>query len=222
MSDVEPGADLPLVHVSQPPDESLEGPPPVVVFLHGRGADERDLLPIAQFLPDDLHVLSARAPARLDPGYTWYDLDLSAGGLHESQPDPEGFRRSLDLIEEFVDAAVEAYELDPERVGLFGFSQGAIASLSALLERPDAYRWVVALNGYLAEAHEDQVGNAAGTPIFVGCGRRDQMIPAERAERAAERLGEAGADVTFRAYPVDHGTTPEELQDVAEWLDGRY
>lgn len=216
------GSDLPLVHVSRDPETPVEGRAPAVVFLHGRGADERDLLPIAQFLPDDLHVLSARGPDRLEPGYTWYELDLSEGGLHASQPDAEDFRRSLDSIHEFVAGAVEAYELDPDRIGLFGFSQGAIAALSALLERPGAYRWVVALNGYLAAAHEDRADNAAGKPVFVGCGSRDQLIPAERAERAAERLREAGADVTFEEYPVDHGTTPDELRDVSEWLEGRY
>lgn len=221
-TETESAADLPLAHVSQKPEATVDGPAPAVVFIHGRGADERDLLPIAQFLPEDLHVLSVRGPDRLEPGYTWYELDLSAGGLHQSQPDPEDFRRSLDLIHEFVDAAVERYGLDPDRIGLFGFSQGAIASLSALLERPESYRWVVALNGYLAAAHEEQAPNAADKPVFVGCGTRDQLIPAARAERAAERLREAGAAVTFREYPVAHGTTPDELRDVSEWLDGRY
>jgi len=222
MADAETRDDLPLACVSRDPGTAVDGPAPAVVFLHGRGADERDLLPIAQFLPDDLHVLSARAPDRLDPGYTWYELDLSAGDLHDSQPDAEDFRRSLDSVHEFVAAAVERFDLDPARVGLFGFSQGAVTSLSALLERPEAYRWVVALNGYLAGMHEDRVENAESTPVFVGCGERDQVIPAHRAERAADLLREAGADVTFDRYPVGHGTTPDELRDVSDWLDERY
>ena len=50
----------------------------------------------------------------------------------------------------------------------------------------------------------------------------DQVIPPERAERAAETLAEGGVDVRFERYGVGHGTTPEELSDVLEWLDGRY
>lgn len=217
--------DLPLEYVSRPPDAEgpdAEEPAPAVVLLHGRGADEEDLLPLAEFLPDALHVLSARAPDRLNPGYTWYELDLSAGSLHESQPDAGEFRRSLDLVHEFVEGAVERFDLDPDRVGLLGFSQGAITAISALLERPAAYRWVVALNGYLAAAHEDRAGNAEGKPVFVAAGERDQVIPARRAERAADRLREGGAEVTFRTYRVGHGTTPDEIRDVAEWLEGRY
>ena len=214
--------DLPLVHERRP--GSVESEAPAVVLIHGRGTNERDLLPIGAQLPEALDVLSVRAPQSMGGpnSYTWYDLDLSDGGLENSQPDPEGFRRSLDLVHEFVEAAVEAYGLDPERVGLLGFSQGAITSLSALLERPDAYRWVVALNGYLAAEHEEAVDSAEGKPVFVGCGAMDQVIPPKRAERAAELLEQGGADVRFERYGVGHGTTPEEITDVVQWLENRY
>jgi dienelactone hydrolase len=42
------------------------------------------------------------------------------------------------------------------------------------------------------------------------CGAHDQVIPPERAERAAETLDDAGAEVRFERYGVGHGTTPEE------------
>ncbi|PSQ15034.1 phospholipase [Halobacteriales archaeon QS_8_69_73] len=213
--------DLPLVHEHRPGTAASDAP--AVVLIHGRGTDERDLLPFGAQLPDELDVLGVRAPQSMGPdSYTWYDLDLSAGGLHASQPDPDGFRRSLDAVHEFVDGAVDAYDLDSDRVGLFGFSQGAITSLSALLERPEAYRWVVALNGYLAAEHADDVDAAAGTPVFVGCGAHDRVIPAERAERAADLLEEGGAEVRFEQYAVGHGTTPEEVTDVVTWVEERH
>ena len=195
-------ADLSLVHRSRP--WSVESDAPAVVLIHGRGANERDLLPIAAQLPAELHVLSVRAPDEMGGpnSYTWYDLDLSAGGLHASQPDPEGFRRSLDLLHEFVGEA--------------------ITSLAALLEQPDTYRWVVALNGYLAESHAAEAGNAAEKPIFIGCGSADQVIPPERVQNAAENLQAAGSEVRFETYNVGHGTTPTEVSDVVAWLEDRY
>jgi phospholipase/carboxylesterase len=212
---------LPLTYEHRPGDVSSDAP--AVVLLHGRGTNERDLLPIGARLPDDLDVLGVRAPESMamPDSYTWYELDL-ADGLHDSQPDPDGFRRSLDRLSEFVDGAVDAYDLDADRVGLLGFSQGAITALSALLERPDAFRWVVALNGYLADAHEDRVDAAAGKPVFVGCGTMDQVIPPERAERAADLLAGAGADVRVERYPVGHGTTAAEITDVVAWVEDRY
>ena len=119
--------DLPLVHEHRPGTAASDAPS--VVLIHGRGTDERDLLPLGAQLPDELDVLGVRAPRSMGPdSYTWYDLDLSAGGLHASQPGPEGFRRSLDAVHAFVDGAVDAYDLDSDRVGLLGFILPAVTT----------------------------------------------------------------------------------------------
>ncbi len=209
----------PLEHVYVAPDGDGTDAPAVVV-LHGRGADERDLLPIANELPEGLHVVSLRAPEPLQGGYTWYDLDLSGGGLHESQPDPEGFVRSMDLVVDSIDAAVEAYGIDGDRVGLLGFSQGAITSFSLLLEDPDRYAWVVGLHGYLPASHSELTPDGVvGTPVFVGAGSGDQVIPESRSRTAADRLEALGADVTYRSYSAGHGVAPDELADVVAFVE---
>lgn len=207
-------ADLPLHHVHVEPDEPTDR---LVVVLHGRGANEQDLLPVARELPP-AHVVSLRAPDAMGPGYTWYELDLSGGGLHQSQPDADEFRRSLDLVTESIAAAREAYGADS--VGLLGFSQGAITSLSLLLEDPARFDWVVALHGYLAESHADRVPDGlAEVPVFVGAGEADEVIPVSRSEAAAEALREAGAPVTYRTYPTGHGIGRDELADVVAFVE---
>ncbi|MFW6000492.1 MAG: alpha/beta hydrolase [Halorubrum sp.] len=215
--------DIPLEHVHVAPDEGSDGESaPAVFVLHGRGADEEDLLPVAAELPDELHVVSLRAPDRLQGGYTWYELDLSAGGLESSQPDAEDFRRSLDLIVESVEAAVDAYGLDADRLGLLGFSQGAITSLSLLLESPDRYAWVVALHGYLAASHADlDPEGIEGKPVFVGAGAGDRVIPESRTSAAVDRLDALGADVTSGSFPGGHGVGPQELAAVVEFVASR-
>ncbi len=152
-------------------------------------------------------------------GYTWYELDMSAGGLHQSQPEPEGFRRSLDLATASITAAVDAYDLDADRLGLLGFSQGAIMAFSMLLEAPERYAWVAGLHGYLAEVHADlEPAGLEGTPVFVGAGTADQLIPVRRAEAAATRLRELGCAVTFETYPAGHGVGQEELADLVAFV----
>lgn len=216
-------AELPLEHVAIEPEADHDGPSPAAFVLHGRGADERDLLPIAQKFPDALRVISLRAPDRLQGGYTWYELDLSGGGLHQSQPHAEEFRRSLDLVAESVETAIDTYDLDPDRLGLFGFSQGAITSLSLLLESPTRYAWIVASHGYLAESHASvEPDGIEGTPVFVGAGRNDRIIPAHRSEAAADRLDELGADVTFEAFDAPHGVGPEELRSIVEFVSTHF
>ena len=215
-------ADAPLDHKTISPPDDADGPHPAVFVFHGRGADETDLLPVAQRFPEELFVVSFRAPDRLRGGYTWYELDLSAGGLHQSQPEAAEFRRSLDLIDESIDAAVEAYDLDPDRLGLLGFSQGAISTFALLLEHPDRFAWAAGLHGYLPESHADLTPDSiAGTPVFVGAGQQDQIIPPARAENAAVRLSEVGCAVDSNTYDVGHGIGPDELEDLLAWLDDR-
>ena len=218
----EPSADLPLEHVTITPRTGIDGSSPAVFVLHGRGADEQDLLPIAQRLPDEVFVVSLRAPDRLMGGYTWYELDIPEAGLHESQPHTEEFRRSVDLVTESVEAATEAYGFDADRVGLMGFSQGAITSLSLLLESPTEYTWVVALHGYLAASHADRAPDGlSGKPVFVAGGESDEIIPASRAEAAADRLRELGCAVEGGTYESAHGVSPDELADLVAWIEAR-
>lgn len=212
--------ELPLEHVHVAPDAPTDGPAPAVFVLHGRGADEHDLLSIAEELPETYHIVSLRAPDRLQGGYTWYELDLSGGGLHQSQPDAADFERSRRLVSESIDAAVDAYGLDADRVGLFGFSQGAITSLSLVLDDPDRYSWIVALHGYLPESHSDLAPDGvADKPVFIAAGAADEIIPATRTEAAADRFEEIGAAVEYAVYDGGHGIGPAEHETVIEFVE---
>jgi len=214
--------ELPLEYAHIEPDTPSDGPAPAVFVLHGRGANEQDLLPIADELPNNLHIISLRAPDRLQGGYTWYELDLSAGGLQQSQPEPDDFARSLNLIADSVETAVEAFDLDADRLGLLGFSQGAITSMSLVLESPDDFEWIVALHGYLPASHRDlDPEGIAGKPMFIAAGSVDQIIPAARSEAAAERFEALGADVEYTVYDTAHGVSSEELADLVAFVEAQ-
>lgn len=183
-----------------------------MLVLHGYGADEHDLLESAEDLPDDLHVLGVRGPRDAgDGGYGWM----------ESGTDP--FGDSVALLAEFAELLPEAYEVSPDRIGAFGFSQGGKAALAALVEHPDLFRWAVSLNGFLPRAYDepDRLAAARERSVFVGVGADDTVISPRHGERTAERLADAGLDVTFREYPVGHRISPAAMADVAEWLGPR-
>lgn len=209
--------DLPLEYVYRPPRDDA-GEDALVVVLHGRGADETDLLPVTDHLPPT-HVLSLRAPDRLMGGYTWYELDMPDGDLHRSEPHAGDFRRSLDLVTEAVSAVDDA--LDVDTVGLLGFSQGSITSTALLVESPTSYDWVVGLHGYLAASHAEGDDDLDDTPVFLGAGRADQIIPESRVAAAAERLREMGAAVTYEAYDAGHGIAQAELRDVVTFVESQ-
>lgn len=210
---------LPLEHVYVEPDAGTEEPSPAVVVMHGRGADEHDLLPVVQQLPDELAAVSLRAPEPIDRGYRWYEIDASEG-FRSSQPNPEGYRRSLDLVSESVDLAVDEYELDADRIWLLGFSMGAMVAMGLLLEDPGRYAWLAGHHGYLPASHADLTPESIdGKPVFLAGGEADRIIPVSRVAAAAERFRELGADVTYDSYPTGHGIGDGELADLLAFVD---
>ncbi|MFC4549404.1 MULTISPECIES: alpha/beta hydrolase [Halorussus] len=203
--------EFPLSYVSRPPEEPTTDAP-AVLLLHGYGADEADLLSHADYLPSDLHVLSVRGPHPAGENeYAW----MASGR--------DLFGRSVELLGEFAERVPDAYDVDPHRVGLFGFSQGAKAALAALVTDPQLYRWAVAMNGYLPREYADRerVARARERSVFVGVGEDDAVISPDHGEDSADFLADAELDVTFRSYPVGHRIAAEAVDDVAEWLRSR-
>jgi phospholipase/carboxylesterase len=58
-----------------------------------------------------------------------------------------------------------------------------------------------------------------GTPVWLGAGRFDPIIPAANVERLAELLTSAGARLVMDWREAGHNLTPEEIPDTAKWLE---
>ncbi len=116
-----------------------------MLLLHGVGSHEGDLLGLAPHLDGRFFVVSARAPITLGPGsYAWFHVEFTPAGPVINPQEAESSRLALLRV---IGELVEAYALDPKRVFLAGFSQGAIMSLSVALTAPDKVAGVVAMSG---------------------------------------------------------------------------
>src|SRR5438477_5451261 len=111
-----------------------EGGTPRLILLHGRGADEADLMGLEGALDPRLTIVSARAPFRLGPGYAWYGMEQIGA------PDRNTLHASLEELWTFVSGLPSAYGIDPQRLYLLGFSQGAVMSAALALTVPDKVR----------------------------------------------------------------------------------
>jgi phospholipase/carboxylesterase len=192
---------------------------PLLVLLHGYGADEHDLFGLIPHLPEGIAVASVGAPLAPPwplPGRSWYPIEgldgRSAAGVTVAA---EAFLRWLDV------AATEA-----PSVALLGFSQGAAVSLQALRLDPERFGAVVALSGYATPG--DLPGDAVLTerrpPVFWGRGTHDDVIPPELIDHTAQWLP-THAELSGRVYTgLTHSISEEELGDVhrflTTWLDG--
>ncbi len=198
------------------------GPPdgPLLVLLHGRGSDERDLLPIGPLLHPDATTVSVRAPFDAapwgyGPGFAWYQF---LGGV---VPESTSFTQGQDALAQTI-AGLPAYLGRPEtRMVLGGFSQGGTSALALMMRNPGAVNGVMVFSGFLADHPSVEVTPARvrTTPIFWGHGTSDGAVPFADAERGWGQLRAAGAALETHAYPgMGHSISEVELRDAARWL----
>ena len=186
---------------------------PLLVLLHGYGADEHDLFGLTPYLPDGVAVASVAAPLSPPwpmPGRSWYAIEGLDGRNSESvTAAAEAFLRWLD------EAAADA-----PAVALLGFSQGAAVALQALRLRPDVYAFAINLSGYAAGGSlpGDAELAASRPPVFWGRGTHDEVIPAPLIAHTTTWLPEH-ATLSGRVYPgLAHAVSADELDDVVAFL----
>lgn len=196
---------------------------PAIIVLHGFGANEGDLIPVATAVSDTHKVVSLRAPIELSPGsYAWYHLEQT---LHGLRSDSESRIRSEALILEALPTIIEKEKLDTNRIVLLGFSQGA-AMCYALLSRGDItnvgvkIKGVAALSGYMPRdiIVPLRAQHLNGLPIFISHGEFDEVIPFIALDEAQSLLTKIGAMVTAEVYEIGHGVDQDVLSDLTRWF----
>jgi len=193
----------------------------LLVLHHGRGADERDLLALADILdpPRRLHVVTPQAPLSLpgSPGYHWYVVP------RVGYPDRETFASAYAELGAFHEELWRRTGLGPEQTVLGGFSMGAVMSYALGLgeDRPAA-AGILAFSGFIptVEGWQAQTESRLATRVFIAHGRRDPVIDVGFARAARDRLIGAGLDVSYHESDVGHQIDPRQLPSAVAWLDG--
>ncbi len=198
-------------------------PQSLVILLHGVGANGANLEPLGEalesFLPDAV-IVSPDAPHPFDGGAAgrqWFSVIGVTDG-----------NRARRIVEARADFdRVVALEVERagfggrlNRVALFGFSQGAILSLDALVDGRWPVAAVVAASGRAATPVGPKP--VSGTPVLIIHGERDDVISADEAGRARRLLEGAGFAVESHVYPgLGHSISPEGLQEAGSFLARR-
>jgi phospholipase/carboxylesterase len=211
---------LSLTHISRPPRQAGDGPAPALLLLHGVGSNEKDLISFASYLDPRLHVLSARAPYAMGPQqFGWYAVQWLANG--DFQINEEEARRSLNLLNTFLDEIVDTYNLDPQRLFLGGFSQGAIMSSAMLLTVPEKLAGIVAMSGRWPDPVENERASderLAGKPVLAVHGLYDPVIPIRFGRTLRDKFSALPVDLTYQEFPMQHTVSMESLQLATRWL----
>lgn len=211
---------LSLAHLTRPAKVNGKKPAPVFM-LHGYGSNEEDLFSFAPELPEDLFIISIRAPHELEMlGHAWYTINFDAE--YGKWSDDQEAIKSRDMIVAFIDEACEFYKLDETNITLLGFSQGTILSYAVALSYPEKIKNVIALSGYINEQIlENNYGENDFTNlnIYASHGQVDQVIPVEWAQRAPIILSKLNIAHTYEEFPVGHGVSPQNFYSFKSWLE---
>lgn len=169
---------LSLTHVVR--ESSLKENAPLLILFHGYGSDENDLFSFATELPEELFIVSARAPYPMQPfGNAWYAINFDAEKGKWS--DNEQAIKSRDLIASFIDEVIAKYPVNKDNVSLLGFSQGSILSYAVALTYPEKIKNIIALSGYVnSDLFEIKTkDNYKHLSFYCSHGSVDQVIPVD-------------------------------------------
>ena len=195
---------MPLTRGPRPADARA-----TMSMIHGRGATADDIISLADVLRlDDVAYIAPEAPGR-----TWYPYSFLAP-MPQNEP---GISNGLGVIGGLI-ASLEADGVEPARVALLGFSQGACLSLEYAARHARRYAGVFGLSGGLIGppgTRRDYAGSMDGTPVLLGCSDVDPHIPLERVHETGGDFRRMGAAVDERIYRgMGHTVSGDEIAAV--------
>jgi len=205
---------------------------PVVVFLHGDGAQGQDgLLPTARGLADGIRFDRLRFPVvavfpQAEKGKRWLDADME------------------ELVIAELDQTMTEFGGDPRRVYLTGFSMGATGAYRIAFRWPDRFAALAAIAGRVetsnvthysdrekaADRQANPFVSAADpfatlalkikhVPIRIFHGDADETVPVEQSRRLTRALQAARADVHYQEYAgATHVGAAQKAWGELEWI----
>ena len=219
---------MPLQVIEAQTGHPNDSPVATILIMHGLGADGQDFVPIAEQLDlsnvGPVRFLFPNAPSipvTINGGYVmpaWYDI-LAADLVRRE--DEAGLRLSCMQIEALI-ANEKARGIPASRIVVAGFSQGCAMALMVGLRHAEALAGIVGMSGYLPLASSTATERSAAslkTPIFMAHGTRDGVVALPRAVASRDALASLGYAVQWHEYPMEHSVCPQEVADLAVFLN---
>lgn len=187
-----------------------KNPEYVMVLLHGWGANDRDLAPLApMFNLPNYQFFFPNAPfahPQVPSGRAWYSLETA---------NYDGIEESRQLLFEWLSYLPQKTGVPLEKTILAGFSQGGAMSLEMGLKLP--FAGVVAMSGYLQSEPEKQ--NHFLPPILICHGTLDPVVPINSAQKARQKLESIGIKVQYQEFEMAHEIISEEITLIVDFIE---
>jgi phospholipase/carboxylesterase len=197
-------------------------PAPLLIALHGYGANKRQMMREAtQLAPKNFAIASLQGFHQhlRDPKEPGGPLRFGFGWLTNFHPEDSvamHHQAVLDLINELALAGVA----DRNRIFLLGFSQSCALNYRFAFTSPGSLRGVIGICGGLPGDWEPSDRyQPSRASVFHLAGSRDEFYPPARTNDYAERLRLRASDVVLKDYDAAHEITAAMRGDIRDWLE---
>ena len=184
---------------------------PVIVLLHGTGADENNLIPVANAIAPDSTVLSIRGNVS-ENGMNRY-FKRHAEGNYDVE---DLMTRGKELYQFITEKAAE-YNFELEDVVLLGFSNGSNIGINMLLlEESKINKGMLYAPMYPVDLTDGP--DLSDAKILLSMGENDPIVPKAESDRVIEIFESRGAKVD-QVWVNSHEINEKNLIAGKQWLD---
>jgi phospholipase/carboxylesterase len=204
--------------------QTTETPSPLLVALHGYGANKRQMMREARRMaPDGFAVASLQGFHQhiREPREEGGPLRYGFGWVTSFRPE-DSITLHHRALRRLVASLADENVADRARVFLLGFSQSCALNYRFAFTHAEVLRGVVGICGGLPSDWDESVlYRQTLAPVLHLAGEHDEVYPPSRVRDYAEQLGQRARDVEVKSYDAGHEITEPMREDVRAWLSKR-
>jgi len=200
---------------------TVPGPAPLLIALHGYGANKRQMMREAQRMaPEGFAIASLQGFHQhiREPREPGGPLRFGFGWLTNFRPE-ESVAVHHQALKDLLSQLVEEGVADSSQIFLLGFSQSCALNYRFAFTNPDRLRGVIGICGGIPGDWQTNEGyHGSELKVFHLAGTRDEFYTPERVRDYKTQLETRARNVTFKSYDAEHAIVPEMREDIRQWL----
>ena len=184
----------------------------VIVAFHGWQGNKDSFLPLVKYnLFKDYNWFLVQGPYLVgnDPNRRSWSYEIESGKW--------AFEEPKKLIHDFFNN--EVFEkFDSTNVYAIGFSLGALVCYEIISSLDKELGAIFPISGFINNKINLNVAQK-NTPIIIGHGINDSIVPPERSEEAYQQLSKQSSNVEFMKYDAQHNIPIKMLTKIAQIIE---
>lgn len=196
-------------------------PAPLLIALHGYGANKRQMMREAQLMSPPYFAIASLQGFHQhirEPRETGGPLRFGFGWLTSFRAE-ESVAVHRQALLDLIRVVTEEGVADPSRIFLLGFSQSCALNYRFAFTHVDSFRGVIGICGGIPGDWETStLYRPAQLDVLHLAGTRDEFYPPERVKDYERQLKMRARSVAFKSYDATHEIVPAMREDVIQWL----